>query len=154
MSPFCGMSTKDPIELSKELHELTEKTRQRKVSLEELQGGTFTISNQGSIGGGLFTLLSTPPRWRFLGVGQGQPSRSWLRETSLFARCSLFAGVRPPRARRRRCRALSKGDLTGLENFPEAKSNSSKKKGKWNPSKPRLSFWAPDRADILRVLRG
>jgi pyruvate dehydrogenase E2 component (dihydrolipoamide acetyltransferase) len=38
---------KNLLQLSEELHALTEKTRQRKVSLEELQGGTFTISNQG-----------------------------------------------------------------------------------------------------------
>jgi pyruvate dehydrogenase E2 component (dihydrolipoamide acetyltransferase) len=60
-------------ELSKELHELTEKTRQRKVSLEELQGGTFTISNQGSIGGGHFTPIIYAPQVAILGVGQGQP---------------------------------------------------------------------------------
>jgi pyruvate dehydrogenase E2 component (dihydrolipoamide acetyltransferase) len=51
---------------------LTEKTRQRKVSLEELQGGTFTISNQGSIGGSHFTPIIYAPQVAILGVGQGQ----------------------------------------------------------------------------------
>ena len=60
-------------DLSKELHELTEKTRQRKVSLEELQGGTFTISNQGSIGGNHFTPIIYAPQVAILGVGQGKP---------------------------------------------------------------------------------
>ncbi|HEX9273996.1 MAG TPA: dihydrolipoamide acetyltransferase family protein [Candidatus Binatia bacterium] len=59
--------------LSQELHELTEKTRQRKVSLEDLQGGTFTISNQGSIGSGHFTPIIYAPQVAILGVGQGQP---------------------------------------------------------------------------------
>jgi pyruvate dehydrogenase E2 component (dihydrolipoyllysine-residue acetyltransferase) len=59
-------------QLSTELHTLTEKTRQRKVSVEELQGGTFTISNQGSIGGGHFTPIIYAPQVAILGVGQGQ----------------------------------------------------------------------------------
>jgi pyruvate dehydrogenase E2 component (dihydrolipoamide acetyltransferase) len=59
--------------LSQELHQLTEKTRQRKVSLEELQGGTFTISNQGSIGGAHFTPIIYAPQVAILGVGRGQP---------------------------------------------------------------------------------
>jgi pyruvate dehydrogenase E2 component (dihydrolipoamide acetyltransferase) len=37
------------------------KTRDRKVSLEELQGGSFTISNQGGIGGGHFTPIINRP---------------------------------------------------------------------------------------------
>src|SRR5262249_45339890 len=60
------------LDLSKELHELTEKTRQRKVSLDELQGGTFTISNQGSIGGSHFTPIIYSPQVAILGVGQSQ----------------------------------------------------------------------------------
>jgi pyruvate dehydrogenase E2 component (dihydrolipoamide acetyltransferase) len=60
------------LELSLELHALTEKTRQRKVSIEELQGGTFTISNQGSIGGSHFTPIIYAPQVAILGVGQGQ----------------------------------------------------------------------------------
>src|SRR5262249_2368202 len=47
---------KKPIlELSKELEELAKKARDRKVTAEELKGGTFTISNQGGIGGAHFT---------------------------------------------------------------------------------------------------
>jgi pyruvate dehydrogenase E2 component (dihydrolipoyllysine-residue acetyltransferase) len=64
---------KNLLQLSMELHMLTEKTRQRKVSIEELQGGTFTISNQGSIGGGHFTPIIYAPQVAILGVGQGQP---------------------------------------------------------------------------------
>jgi pyruvate dehydrogenase E2 component (dihydrolipoamide acetyltransferase) len=67
-----NVDQKNLFELSRELHELTEKTRQRKVSLEELQGGTFTISNQGSIGGSHFTPIIYAPQVAILGVGQGQ----------------------------------------------------------------------------------
>src|SRR4029077_6655277 len=43
----------------------------RKISVDELQGGTFTISNQGSIGGGHFTPIIYAPQVAILGVGQG-----------------------------------------------------------------------------------
>jgi pyruvate dehydrogenase E2 component (dihydrolipoamide acetyltransferase) len=60
------------LQLSEELHALTEKTRQRKISIEELQGGTFTISNQGSIGGSHFAPIIYAPQVAILGVGQGE----------------------------------------------------------------------------------
>jgi pyruvate dehydrogenase E2 component (dihydrolipoamide acetyltransferase) len=64
---------KSLLEISRELSAITEKTRQRKISLEELQGGTFAISNQGSIGGGHFTPIIYSPQVAILGVGQGSP---------------------------------------------------------------------------------
>ena len=63
---------KDLLQLCQELHAVTEKTRQRKIAIEELQGGTFTISNQGSIGGSHFTPIIYPPQVAILGIGQGQ----------------------------------------------------------------------------------
>jgi pyruvate dehydrogenase E2 component (dihydrolipoamide acetyltransferase) len=63
---------KDLLQLSRGLQDLTQKTRERKVGLEELQGGTFTISNQGSIGGSHFTPIIYAPQVAILGVGQGQ----------------------------------------------------------------------------------
>jgi pyruvate dehydrogenase E2 component (dihydrolipoamide acetyltransferase) len=60
-------------DLSKELAELSRKARERKVSLEELQGGTFTISNQGSIGGGHFTPIIYKPQVAILGLGRSAP---------------------------------------------------------------------------------
>ncbi|OGQ78181.1 MAG: hypothetical protein A3F90_07645 [Deltaproteobacteria bacterium RIFCSPLOWO2_12_FULL_60_19] len=56
--------------LSLELNTLVERTRQRKVSLEELQGGTFSISNQGGIGGGHFTPIVNKPEVAVLGLGR------------------------------------------------------------------------------------
>ena len=58
-------------DLARDLSDLTEKTRQRKVTIEELQGGTFTISNQGSIGGNHFTPIIYAPQVAILGIGQG-----------------------------------------------------------------------------------
>jgi pyruvate dehydrogenase E2 component (dihydrolipoamide acetyltransferase) len=64
---------KSLLEISQQIHELTERTRARKISLEELQGGSFTISNQGSIGGAHFTPIIYAPQVAILGVGQGTP---------------------------------------------------------------------------------
>lgn len=62
---------KDMVAISKEVGELATKTRDRKVSMEELQGGTFTISNQGGIGGGYFTPIINSPEVAILGMGRG-----------------------------------------------------------------------------------
>jgi pyruvate dehydrogenase E2 component (dihydrolipoamide acetyltransferase) len=59
------------VALSKELNLLAEKTRQRKVTAEDLQGSTFTVSNQGGIGGGHFTPIIRKPDVAILGVGKG-----------------------------------------------------------------------------------
>jgi pyruvate dehydrogenase E2 component (dihydrolipoamide acetyltransferase) len=62
---------KNVLELSRELEELAGKARERKVSVEELKGGTFTISNQGGIGGGPFTPIVNKPQVAILGLGRG-----------------------------------------------------------------------------------
>ncbi len=61
---------KNLLSLSRELNDLAAKTRDRKVSLEELQGGSFTISNQGGIGGGHFTPIINHPEVAILGLGR------------------------------------------------------------------------------------
>ncbi len=62
---------KSLVELSNELEELAKKARDRKVSAEELKGGTFTISNQGGIGGAHFTPIVNKPEVAILGLGKG-----------------------------------------------------------------------------------
>lgn len=62
---------KDLLTLSKEMNDLAAKTRERKISLEEMQGGTFTISNQGGVGGGHFTPVINRPEVAILGLGRG-----------------------------------------------------------------------------------
>ncbi|HEX2225829.1 MAG TPA: dihydrolipoamide acetyltransferase family protein [Candidatus Binatia bacterium] len=62
---------KNLFELSSEINGLTERTRARKIAMQELQGGSFTISNQGSIGGSHFTPIVYAPQVAILGVGQG-----------------------------------------------------------------------------------
>ncbi|HWQ91646.1 MAG TPA: 2-oxo acid dehydrogenase subunit E2, partial [Clostridia bacterium] len=62
---------KSLLDLSKELEELAKKARERKVTGEELKGGTFTISNQGGIGGAHFTPIVNKPEVAILGLGRG-----------------------------------------------------------------------------------
>lgn len=62
---------KDLLSLSIELDELAERTRQRKLSADEMQGATFTISNLGSIGGSYFTPIVNSPQVAVLGMGRG-----------------------------------------------------------------------------------
>jgi len=62
---------KSVLALSTEMNAIATKTRERKISLEELQGGTFTISNQGGIGGGHFTPIINRPETAILGLGRG-----------------------------------------------------------------------------------
>ncbi len=64
---------KSIFELAAELGQLAEKTRARKISGEELKGGTFTISNLGGIGGGHFTPIVNKPEVAILGIGRGVP---------------------------------------------------------------------------------
>ena len=62
---------KSILDLSKDVAAFAEKARDRKVSLEEMQGGTFTISNQGGIGGAHFTPVINKPEVAILGLGRG-----------------------------------------------------------------------------------
>jgi pyruvate dehydrogenase E2 component (dihydrolipoamide acetyltransferase) len=61
---------KSMFELSREVGQLALKARERKVSLDDLKGGTFTISNQGGIGGGAFTPIINKPEAAILGLGR------------------------------------------------------------------------------------
>ena len=59
-------------ELAVELNDLVQRTRTRKTTLEEMQGGTFTISNAGAMGGGFFAPIINYPEVAILGVGQAR----------------------------------------------------------------------------------
>jgi pyruvate dehydrogenase E2 component (dihydrolipoamide acetyltransferase) len=58
-------------EISKELEELAGKTRDRKLTGDQMKGGSFTISNQGGIGSGAFTPVVNKPEVAILGMGRG-----------------------------------------------------------------------------------
>lgn len=67
------VDTKSMVQLSKDVHELAEKGRERKLSVDDMRGGTFTISNQGGIGSGQFTPIINKPESAILGLGRGAP---------------------------------------------------------------------------------
>jgi pyruvate dehydrogenase E2 component (dihydrolipoamide acetyltransferase) len=62
---------KSLLELAKELESLAAKARDRKITADEMKGGTFTISNQGAIGGAHFTPIINLPEVAILGLGRG-----------------------------------------------------------------------------------
>ena len=64
-------------ELAIELTELSEKARDRKVSLEELRGGNISISNLGGIGGTGFTPLVNPPEVAVVGLSRNKQVPVW-----------------------------------------------------------------------------
>jgi pyruvate dehydrogenase E2 component (dihydrolipoamide acetyltransferase) len=62
---------KSVLDLAKELEQLAQKARDRKVTAEEMKGGTFTITNQGAIGSAHFTPIINKPEVAILGLGRG-----------------------------------------------------------------------------------
>ncbi len=62
---------KSLLDLAKEVELLAAKARDRKITADEMKGGTFTISNQGAIGGAHFTPIINLPEVAILGLGRG-----------------------------------------------------------------------------------
>jgi pyruvate dehydrogenase E2 component (dihydrolipoamide acetyltransferase) len=79
---------KDLLALSRELEDLARKARERKVSAEDLKGGTFTLSNQGGIGGTHFTPIVNKPEVAILGLGRGA-MRAVVRDDAIVPRLML-----------------------------------------------------------------
>lgn len=66
-----NVDQKNLTQLSVELAQISEKARNKKIALEELQGGCFTITNLGGIGGTSFTPIVNSPEVAILGVSRG-----------------------------------------------------------------------------------
>ena len=75
---------KNMIELAQELGELAEKARTRKLTPDEMQGGNFSVSNLGGIGGTGFTPIVNPPDVAILGVSRGGYEPVYDRESGEF----------------------------------------------------------------------
>ncbi|MBI5493079.1 MAG: 2-oxo acid dehydrogenase subunit E2 [Deltaproteobacteria bacterium] len=73
------------LELAAELQELSKKARDRKITLDELKGSTFTISNYGSFGGSYATPIINYPEVAILGTGKIS-ERPWVRNGSIVVR--------------------------------------------------------------------
>lgn len=65
-----GADQKGLMVVAKEAQELAEKARTRRIDIADMQGGSFTISNLGSIGGTFFTPIINFPEAAILGLGR------------------------------------------------------------------------------------
>ncbi len=61
---------KDVLDIARDLGELSTKARERKLKVDEMQGGCFTISSLGGIGGTMFTPIINCPEVAILGVSR------------------------------------------------------------------------------------
>jgi len=66
------VDTKDIGQLADEIAQAAEKARTRKLSLDDMQGGSMSISNLGSLGGGPFTPIVNWPEVAILGVSRAR----------------------------------------------------------------------------------
>jgi pyruvate dehydrogenase E2 component (dihydrolipoamide acetyltransferase) len=64
------VQSKDVLDIARDLMELSTKARERKLKIEEMQGGCFTISSLGGIGGTMFTPIINCPEVAILGVSR------------------------------------------------------------------------------------
>ena len=66
------VNDKNMVELAVELTDIADRARKGKISVDEMQGGCFTISNLGGIGGTAFTPIVNAPEVAILGVARGR----------------------------------------------------------------------------------
>jgi len=71
------LEKKSLFQVARELGELSEKARAGKLSAAELQGGCFTVSSLGSIGGTYFTPIINAPEVAILGVSKASMQPVW-----------------------------------------------------------------------------
>jgi pyruvate dehydrogenase E2 component (dihydrolipoamide acetyltransferase) len=76
---------KNIVQLAVQLAQLSEKARTRKISLEEMQGGCFSISNLGGIGGTYFTPIVNAPEVAILGISRARMEPVYQKDTGQFA---------------------------------------------------------------------
>jgi pyruvate dehydrogenase E2 component (dihydrolipoamide acetyltransferase) len=69
---------KNIVELAAELTQLSKKARDRKLTPEEMTGGTFTITNLGGIGGTGFSPIVNHPEVAILGLSRSRMEPEWV----------------------------------------------------------------------------
>jgi pyruvate dehydrogenase E2 component (dihydrolipoamide acetyltransferase) len=117
---------KNMLELAVELGELAEKARDRKLTPDDMQGGNFSVSNLGGIGGTGFTPIVAPPDVAILGVSRGGKEPVWDEEQGAFVPRTmmplsvtydhrLIDGASAARFLRWICRAIENPFLISLE---------------------------------------
>jgi pyruvate dehydrogenase E2 component (dihydrolipoamide acetyltransferase) len=66
-----NVDQKNILQISVEIQQLAEKARARKLSLDDMSGGSMSISNLGGIGGTAFTPIVNWPEVAILGISRG-----------------------------------------------------------------------------------
>ena len=69
---------KNIVELAVELSQLSKKAREKKITPAEMEGGTFTITNLGGIGGVGFTPIVNHPEVAILGLSRSRTEPEWI----------------------------------------------------------------------------
>ena len=69
---------KNIVELAVELSQLSKKARDKKLTPAEMEGGTFTITNLGGIGGIGFTPIVNHPEVAILGISRSRMEPEWI----------------------------------------------------------------------------
>ena len=83
---------KSIIELAREIEELSAQAREGKISLDNIQGGTFTITNIGTLGGMISTPIINVPEVAILGVHKIQ-KKPVVRENQIVIRDVAFIAL-------------------------------------------------------------
>jgi pyruvate dehydrogenase E2 component (dihydrolipoamide acetyltransferase) len=73
---------KNIVELAVELSQLSLKAREKKITLADMEGGTFTISNLGGIGGTGFTPIVNHPEVAILGLSRSRMEPEWIQDSA------------------------------------------------------------------------
>jgi pyruvate dehydrogenase E2 component (dihydrolipoamide acetyltransferase) len=69
---------KNIVELAVELSQLSQKARNKKITIADMEGGTFTITNLGGIGGTAFTPIVNHPEVAILGLSRSRTEPEWI----------------------------------------------------------------------------
>lgn len=78
------VNKKDVMEIANDLTELSELARERKLKVDSMQGGCFTISSLGGIGGTKFTPIINCPEVAILGLSRAETKPVWNKATQSF----------------------------------------------------------------------
>jgi pyruvate dehydrogenase E2 component (dihydrolipoyllysine-residue acetyltransferase) len=71
---------KNIVELAVELSQLSKKARDKKLTPADMEGGTFTITNLGGIGGVGFTPIVNFPEVAILGLSRSRMEPEWIQD--------------------------------------------------------------------------
>jgi pyruvate dehydrogenase E2 component (dihydrolipoamide acetyltransferase) len=78
------VNKKDVMDIARELAELSELARERKLKTNAMQGGCFTISSLGGIGGTAFTPIINCPEVAILGLSRASMQPVWNKASKSF----------------------------------------------------------------------